>query len=158
MIEVKSYLGSINIQRDSNFTLVDEYMGSIKDQRHIDGAIELVIDGVPIIVKEQWDLVDQLWIYIVNGLESVVNDNTYQSSFPDSATELRLQPITTANLIKMTIGDKSITYNSQELGNALLDGATHCLRELSRIMGNSDLYQEEFEQIKQVRAKFAEIL
>jgi hypothetical protein len=155
MIEIKSYLGSINIKSGSTFTLVENYTGSIRDPRHIDGAIVLVVDGVAIIGQEQWDLIDQLWIYIVNGLEQVVNGKTYQSSFPDSATELSLQPITTTHQIKMTVGDKSITHNSQELGNALLDGATHCLSELSRIMGKPDAYRDELERISQIRAKLA---
>jgi hypothetical protein len=158
MIEIKSYLGSINIKSGSTFTLIDEYVGSIQDPRHIDGAIELVVEGVTIMGQEQWDLIDQLWIYIVNGLEQVVNAKPYQSSFPDSSTALSLQPITAANLITMTVADKSITYNSQELGNALLDGATHCLTELSRIMGQPDLYREELERINHVRTKLTEMM
>lgn len=157
MIEVKSYLGSINVQQGSVFTLVEDYTESVKDPRHIDGAIELTIDGNPLIVKEQWDLIDQLWIYIVNGMESVVGGESYTSSFPDSPTKLSLKPTGTANLIEMTVGDKTITHNLQELGNALLDGAAHCLEELDRITKKSDSYQEELQKINQVKTKLSRI-
>jgi hypothetical protein len=156
MIEVRSYLGSINIQHGSVFTLVQDYTESVKDPRHIDGAIELTVNSIPLIVKEQWDLIDQLWIYIVNGMESVVNGESYTSSFPDSPTKLSLKLIKTANLIEMTVGDKTITHNLQELGNALLDGAANCLEELGRIMKKSDSYQEELQKINQVKTKLAE--
>lgn len=157
MIDVKSYLGSINIQHGSTFTLIENYTGSVKDPKHIDGAIELTVDGIPLIVKEQWDLVDQLWIYIVNGVEKVVNGESYTSSFPDSSTELSLKLTKTPNLIEMTIGDKTLAYNIQELGNALLDGARKCLEELGRVMKKSDLYQEELQKISHLKAQLSEI-
>jgi hypothetical protein len=157
MIEVKSYLGSINIQHGSIFTLIEDYTGSVKDPRHIDGAIELTIDGSTLIAKEQWDLIDQLWIYIVNGMESAVNGESYTSSFPDSPTRLSLKPTGTANLIEMTVGEKTISHNIQELGDALLDGAANCLEELGRIMKKTDLYQEELQKINQVRTKLTEV-
>jgi hypothetical protein len=53
MIEIKSYLGSLNIQSGSNFTLVQEYHGSIADPQHIDGAIELTINGQSLISQDQ---------------------------------------------------------------------------------------------------------
>lgn len=157
MIEVRSYLGSISVQRGSVFTLVEDYTEFVKNPRHIDGAIELTVDGNSLIGKEQWDLVDQLWVYIVNGIETVVNGESYTSSFPDSPEKLSLKPTRTANLIEMTVGDKTITHDLQELGNALLDGAESCLKELDRIMKISDLYQEELQKINQVRTRLAEM-
>ena len=45
MIEIDSYLGSINVEDGSNFILVCECVGTTKDPRYIDGAIELTIDN-----------------------------------------------------------------------------------------------------------------
>jgi hypothetical protein len=158
MIEVKSYIGSINIQHGGNFTLIEDYTGSVKEPRYIDGAIELTVDGYPLIVKEQWDLIVQLWMYIVNGMERVVSGEDYTSSFPDSPIELSLKPAKAANLIEMTVGDKTITHDMQELGHALLNGAASCLEELGRIMKKTDFYQEELQKINQVKATLSEMI
>lgn len=157
MIEVKSYVGSINVQSGSTFTLVNEYTGTINDPRHIDGAIELTIDNYPLINKDQWDLLDQLWMYIVSALENITNRRSYTSYFPDSPTKLSLRPVP-VNMVEITVGDNSITYSSHELGNALLNGAEDCLKELSRIMNNSNLYREEIQKINRVRRQLTDLL
>jgi PP-loop superfamily ATP-utilizing enzyme len=61
------------------------------------------------------------------------------------------------NLIEMKVGEKTITYSLQELGNDLLDCAAGCLSELGRIMKNSDLYQEELQSINRIRTKLAQM-
>ncbi len=151
MIEVKSYIGSINIQGGKNFTLVSQYDGAIDDPRHIDGAIELIIDGKYLISQEQWDLVDLLWIYLVNGIESVINGTDYTSSFPDSSVELSFKKIEFQDKIEMTVDDESIVCDRQELINTLLDGAEKCLIELSRLMNDRSFYRSEIEKIQKLK-------
>ena len=152
MIEVKSYIGSINIQSGKNFILVNDYNGTIKDPRHIDGAIELTVNGKSLIDQERWDLIDQLWIYIINGIESAIAGREYIAFFPDSPVKLSFKRSTSSpDKIEMTVGEQSITHNSQELVNALLDGAEACLKEIGRIISNTNFYQEEIKKIHQIR-------
>lgn len=152
MIEIKSYIGSVNIQSGKNFILVNNYNGIVKDPRHIDGAIELMVNGKAIISQEQWDLIDQLWIYIINGIESAINGKESIASFPDSPVKLSFkQSISSPDTIEMTVGEQSITHNTQELVNALLNGAEDCLKEIGRIIENTSFYQEEIQKIHQIR-------
>jgi hypothetical protein len=152
MIEITSYIGSINVQSGKNFTLVSEYNGVFKDPRHIDGAIELIVNGKALISQEQWDLIDQLWIYIINGIESAINGKEYIASFPDSPVKLSFKQSTSSpDKIEMTVGEQSITHNTQELVNALLDGAEDCLKEIGRIIKNTNFYQEEIQKIHQIK-------
>lgn len=152
MIEIKSYIGSINVQSGKNFILVNEYTRTVKDPRHIDGAIELTVNGKALISQEQWDLIDQLWIYIISGIESAINGKEYIASFPDSPVKLSFKQSTSSpDKIEMTVGEQSITHNTQELVNALLNGAEDCLKEIGRIIANTNFYQEEIQKIHQIR-------
>jgi hypothetical protein len=151
MIDIKSYIGSINIQSGKKFTLVHEYDGKIKDCRHIDGAIELTVDGLVLISQDQWDFVDQLWIYIINGIECVMNKKDYTTHFPDSSINLSFKQIDSPTEIEMIVGRKSVIYNTQKIANALLFGAEECLQEIGRIIGDPNLYKEELQKINHVR-------
>ncbi len=151
MIEVKSYIGSINIESGKNFTLIGEYDGAIDDPRHIDGAIELIIDGKYLISQEQWDLVDLLWIYLVDGIESVIDGTDYSSSFPDSSVELSFKQTEFQDKIEMTVDDESIVCDRQELINTLLDGAEYCLIEISRLINDRNFYQVEIDKIQSLK-------
>jgi hypothetical protein len=151
MIEVKSYIGSINIESGKKFTLVGDYDGAIDDPRHIDGAIELIIDGKYLISQEQWDLVDLLWLYIVDGIESVINGTDYSSSFPDSSVELSLKKTALPDKIEMTIDGQSIVCDRQELINTLLNGAEYCLTKLSRLMNDRSFYRSSIEKIQKLK-------
>jgi hypothetical protein len=151
MIEVKSYIGSINIESGKKFTLVGDYDGAIDDPRHIDGAIELIIDGKYLISQEQWDLVDLLWLYIVDGIESVIDGTDYSSSFPDSSVELSLKKTALPDKIEMTVDGQSIVSNRQELINTLLNGAESCLTDLSRLMDDRSFYRSSIEKIQKLK-------
>ena len=152
MIEIKSYIGSTNIQSGRNFILVNDYSGTIKDHRHIDGTIELTVNSTSLFGQDHWDLIDQLWIYIINGIESAIAGREYIASFPDSPVKLSFKLSTSSpDKIEMTVGKQSIIHNTQELVNALLDGAEDCLKEIGRIIANANFYQREIQKIHQIR-------
>src|SRR5688500_17838192 len=50
---------------------VEEFVGPIVDQNYIEGGIELSVENVRMLAREQVDYVDQLWAYLVEGLEEV---------------------------------------------------------------------------------------
>jgi hypothetical protein len=151
MIEINSYIGSINIKMGRKFTLIHDYNEKIKDHRHIDGAIELIVDDLVLISQDQWDLVDQLWIYIINGIECILNKQDYTTHFPDSPIELSFKQTASPAKLKMIVGQKSVVYDTKELAKHLLIGAEKCLKEISRIITDPNLYQKELQKIYQIR-------
>lgn len=60
MIEIISYLRTT----DGQFVEVSETDTRPANHRYVEGAIDLVIDGVPILDVALWDYVDQLCAYI----------------------------------------------------------------------------------------------
>lgn len=87
MITVKSYLGA-----DSNLVPAEEFTGPIADEDYIEGAVELTIDDIAMLTRAQVDYVDQLWAYLVNGLDEVVAGRTFTTCFPDMPIEIALRP------------------------------------------------------------------
>ncbi|GAB2545935.1 hypothetical protein [Nocardia heshunensis] len=84
MITAVSYL------KDSRgvFVPVEEADFKPPNPRHVEGAIELEINGVAILDKTLWDDVDQLWAYIVNAICELQVKGAATTSFPDQPIEL----------------------------------------------------------------------
>lgn len=66
----------------------DSFEGPVPDPLYIEGAIHLEINGTVIMSLESWDLVDQLWAYIAQGLEALTTEMSWNTTFPDQPTEL----------------------------------------------------------------------
>ncbi|MFC7743159.1 hypothetical protein ACFQXA_22635 [Nocardiopsis composta] len=73
---------------DGSFVPVGEWDGEFEDPDHIDGAIVLSVDGEVFFDESLWDLVDQLWAYILNMLEELGEKDSAKTFFPDQPVEL----------------------------------------------------------------------
>lgn len=87
MILITTYL-KIN----DKFVEFHEYKNTLNKVNYIEGALELTINGVVLIDKTMWDYIDQLWAYIVNGVESILNDQPFETYFPDQPIKLKVLP------------------------------------------------------------------
>jgi hypothetical protein len=87
MIEIVSYLRNL----DGGLTPIDEASDPPPDPRHIEGALELTIDGVPVIDKSLWDYIDILWAYISNMVEGYTTQGEASTYFPDQPIHLSLR-------------------------------------------------------------------
>jgi hypothetical protein len=84
MIEVRSLLR----QPDGSFEPYQESDVPPPDPYYVEGAIELVVDGIEVIGQAEWDLVDQLWAYIADMLKQLREKNEVRTGFPDAARDL----------------------------------------------------------------------
>jgi hypothetical protein len=84
MIQVKSYLRGSGGQ----FTEVDAVDSPPPNHRYVEGAVELTIDGIPIIDMGMWDYVDQLWAYIGDMILSLQEQGLASTYFPDQPIKL----------------------------------------------------------------------
>lgn len=84
MIEVTSYLR----ESDGQFTRVDAVASPPSNHRYVEGAVELKIDGIPIIDTVMWDYVDQLWAYIGDMVSSLREQGQASTYFPDQPIKL----------------------------------------------------------------------
>lgn len=117
----------------NEFQNIYGYKGVLPDCDYVEGAIECTIKGQVIFNKEHWDLIDQLWIYIVDGLLMIQNGNEYDTFFPDQPLRLRIVPIT-KYLVEVTVGNKSMKIDRLAFVSTLASGAVeffNAMRELA---------------------------
>ncbi|WP_028313640.1 hypothetical protein [Desulfatibacillum aliphaticivorans] len=88
MINIRTFL-----LVDKNFIPLEEFSGSFRDKYYIDGGITLSIYNTPVLTLEMWDLVDLLWVNIVDQLEAIALGQTVVVCFPDCPLQLLFQPI-----------------------------------------------------------------
>jgi hypothetical protein len=71
---------------------VEEFAGPIVDKDYIEGAIVLSVGHTPILTRDMVDYVDQLWAYLIRGLEEVVAGREFSTFYPDMPLEIVLRP------------------------------------------------------------------
>ncbi|MGP2438629.1 hypothetical protein [Streptomyces sp. JW3] len=93
-IDINSYLGNPS----EGFTLVTE-AAPPRNSDYIDGAIDLFVHGVPILDRELWDYVDQLWAYILNMIEELRKRDEVHTFFPDQPIKLTFKRVGVGHLL-----------------------------------------------------------
>ncbi|WP_051835595.1 hypothetical protein [Streptomyces sp. NRRL S-481] len=93
-VSIASYLGNPS----RGFTLVTKATPP-HDPDYIDGAIDLFVHGVPILDRELWDCVDQLWAYICNMVEELRTQEKTYSYFPDQPVKLTFKRIRAGQIL-----------------------------------------------------------
>ncbi|MEM7456764.1 MAG: hypothetical protein AAF456_20640 [Planctomycetota bacterium] len=102
----------------SEFVEALEFEGPLKNTFYVSGYISLDIDGVNLSNALHADYVDQLWSYLVTGMMSISNGEDFKCYFPDQPIPIRFERQGRGR-VKMTIDEKSVTVNQNELFTAL---------------------------------------
>lgn len=121
MVEIKTF-----IKINESFILIDNFKNKIKDADYIEGAIELNIYGNKIINLEMWDLIDQLWAYLINGLVIVYKENKklFSTFFPDQPIKIQYKYMNESLLlIQVFLNDKvnSIQVEKKEFLKEIIE-------------------------------------
>ncbi|MGL6095274.1 MAG: hypothetical protein ACRC7O_05675 [Fimbriiglobus sp.] len=107
---------------NSQYVPVSEYTGSLPDKDYVEGAICCRINGHDVFTMDHWDLVDQLWCYIVEALTLVRKGVEYDSSFPDQPLRLKFKPLS-PYAVEITVGDTAHKFDTETVMNCLVPGA-----------------------------------
>jgi hypothetical protein len=127
MIEIQSLL-----QVGDELVPFSDFTGPILDEDYIEGAIELTVNRKPILIREQVDYVDQLWAYLITGLEEISEGQAFSTFYPDMPVEITLQP--KGNLVTIKVDRKKsvseATLPIAELRNAMIIAARSFFEKL----------------------------
>lgn len=116
------------------FVLASEWTKPVPDKLYVDGAIDLVVDGKRLLSFEDWDLVDQLWAYLIDGLLSVFHTSKpFQSCFPDQPLELHISRAA-ADRVVFSVGNHSENVNAKELLLLVGHGGKEFIKDMNRII------------------------
>jgi hypothetical protein len=84
LIEIVSYLRSPG----GDLTRIEEALSAPRDPTHVEGALEMTIDGVRIVDTTSWDCIDGLWAYIADMIGSLRRTGEATTLFPDQPIRL----------------------------------------------------------------------
>lgn len=87
MIEIQSLL-----KVGDDLVPVEQFAGPVIDEDYIEGAIELSVDNRPMLTREQVDYPDQLWAYLIKGLELIMEGREFSTYYPDMPVKIVLRP------------------------------------------------------------------
>lgn len=123
------------------------------DWDYLDGCICLSVNQQVIMDYYYWDLVDQLWAYLVSLIEELVIDGheVAKNHFPDQPIEIIMKSIS-ENILLFKVGTSKYTLDRKEFFDALLSGAKFFFEQIIAITGDAK-YMTEIRQIEEVQAK-----
>lgn len=105
MFDISTYIlkekaGKENIAKDSFYPSKDcGCLQYIIDNQYISGMIEIIYYGEQIIGENEWDLVDQLWLYFINAFIQLKKQEYVEFYFPDQPLKVKMTDINGEYLI-----------------------------------------------------------
>ncbi len=105
------------------------------DDFYIEGVVEMLVDGRPILRRDSVDLVDQLWAYLVRGLEQLERGEDFSTSYPDMWLQVRMQRQATRVLITVDNPGEPATavVELAELRRAMVPAAEAFFQRLAQL-------------------------
>lgn len=126
------------------------------DFDYLNGAITLKYFEHSLLDVTLWDLVDQLWAYILNVIENLIHSGEGETYFPDQPVKLRLKSIPGDNVLyEIEANDHyKVVLPKNELIEALLDGAEEFFKSMEDYFKGKCNYQYEIDKIASLRNRF----
>lgn len=117
---------------NNDFVPIEEFSGTLPDKNYIEGAIVCSISGRDLFQLKHYDLIDQLWAYIVDGLGKLRDGKEYDVFFPDQPLRLRLKLIS-PHCVEVSIGDETNKVDYSVFRSALKNGALAFFAKMKEI-------------------------
>lgn len=165
MLKVKTYIKNNKII--TNLTNINEIyyeyfvcctdencLSVVEDFDYLEGAIIISIDGATIMDFSYWDLVDQLWTYLIDSFDSLLmGEKQIEFYFPDQPISVKIENISQA-LLSLTIEEKKYHVNRKEFFKEMLKNAEIFFEILSKcgytsLEEHSKRYLKKIEKMKE---------
>lgn len=125
MMKVDSF-----IKCSADFINVNTFNGVLKDGDYIEGGMILTINHVEMINLSLWDYIDQLWIYILNGLIDLHSGRDVLFYFPGQPVKVTMSH--TGSRILFKVADIGLMVEKRDFINFM---AAECFDFLRNMMG-----------------------
>ncbi|GMQ65203.1 hypothetical protein [Vallitalea maricola] len=164
MFNIKSYIKYPNKKIQDLFSLNDNYksyfielndMERIKnivndiDTNYIEGIIYLEYNGTTILDFTYWDIIDQLWAYMITLVDNNLKDQKAEIYFPDQPIKVQINNISN-DLILMSIESNTkmqMTLPKYEFFITLIEAAKEFFCKIQLCFDNELDYSYELELI-----------
>lgn len=137
---------------------IDEHHGRLSDERYVRGAIELTVDGTPLMTQAEWDLVDQLWSYLITLAQKVGAGEPASTSFPDQPIDLLFAPNSRGTRVEMRLRysgvDRRVSADRDELLMAIVEAGSAFFEALLRAApGSAHHWRGELARLETLRSR-----
>lgn len=127
------------------------------DFDYLEGAIIIKFNDQILMDVTTWDLVDDLWAYILDVIEKVLNTGFGETYFPDQPLRLSMRSL--ANDLLLFELDTPIqvkaTVPKRDFLLTLIEGAYYFFQKMNESYGNNIDYNDEIEIIESLRTKLS---
>ena len=120
------------------FVPIDIVLESPEDPDYIEGAIIWRLGQKTILDERHWDLVDQLWAYIITGLGEFLKSGKYETHFPDQPLLLRFNRMS-QSAAQVTVGRESMIVDYFTMLHSLVEGGTAFFTKLRELLPQHDI-------------------
>ncbi len=123
------------------------------DLDYLEGVVYLEYFDNIIMDFKYWDLVDQLWAYILDMIEAFLSNGIAETTFPDQPVLLSFKNISNEYIL-VSIDEnikKTWTLPKQELLTTLIFAAEDFFKQITKIFPSTAQYDLEFEKIKKLK-------
>jgi hypothetical protein len=103
------------------FVPLSTFGGPFPDARYIYGAILWRIGDQTILSEEHCDLINQLWCYIVDGVDKVQESGSFETFFPDQPLFLSFRRVGQQS-IEVKVGDVRHVVDREAFLASLAEG------------------------------------
>ncbi|QUI20893.1 hypothetical protein HZI73_00580 [Vallitalea pronyensis] len=128
------------------------------ESEYIEGVIYLEYNGTILMDFTYWDIIDQLWAYLVNLVNDTLNNQEAEVYFPDQPIKLKLKNLSN-NLVLFTIESTTttqLTLPKNEFFEMLLESANEFFLKVQGYFGCKVDYSYELELINKLKNKLAQ--
>jgi hypothetical protein len=125
------------------------------DINYIEGVICLEYNGTVLMDFTYWDIIDQLWAYIINLIDDNLNNNDAEVYFPDQPIKLKLKNISN-DFVLFSIESSTttqLTLPKNDFFEKLLESANDFFIKVQGYLGDRVDYSYELELINNLRKK-----
>lgn len=123
------------------------------DLNYVEGAISLKYFDSEIFGMENWDLIDQLWSYLVNMIISVREKGSAKTFFPDQPTRLEMSRIAN-NQILFSVEANDIhkwNFPEKDFFSILLESAHEFFNFMIEVFPERDVYGYELSIVEDLK-------
>jgi hypothetical protein len=123
------------------------------DFDYFNGAIVIKYFDQILMDLSLWDLVDQLWCYLIRVIEDVLQYGKGETFFPDQPVKIEINMISQDSILFSLDGGRILKtiLPKAEFFNALLDGAEDFFTKITTYFSGSINYEYEINKIHLVR-------
>ncbi|MFL0809343.1 MAG: hypothetical protein K6L76_02910 [Agarilytica sp.] len=117
MNKIESY---IKVQNE--LVNIKDFSGALPNAEYPEGVILLVLEGKTLISKNMWDYIDQLWFYIIDGVEHVLQRKHYMGYFPGQPIEIIFKDMNDL-YAEVRVGDQHAVVKKEDLFKDIVTAA-----------------------------------